>query len=211
MANCECVAVWCKTGTWATLQAINWLVMTAAGQVKSAVTAGSIAAATQVTSTVPAVGFWGWMGYTTTTTVPLLSTQPYLLPAIIGYGVVTVAAPTLWLLHAKKHAKRTTENLNKSFWEHAIDQPELFVECITNWSALYEPSQGEETYQILNDITSVPAEDSLLEIAPEVETISEDDGANQKLEAETVEPEAGTVVNLTSLQSTGQQSLEEAK
>ena len=195
-SNCECVAVWCKTGTWATLQAINWLVMTAAGQVKSAVTVGSIAAATQVT--VPAAGFWGWMGYTTT--VPLLSTQPYLLPVIIGYGVVTVAAPTLWLLHAKNHAKQTTEKLNKSFWEHAVDQPEIFVECITNWSALYEPNDGEESYQILFDATAEHA----VEVFPEVESIPGEEVVEK-------EPDSATVVNVTSLQSTGQQSLEEAK
>ena len=204
-ANCECVAVWCKTGTWATLQAINWLVMTAAGQVKSAVTVGGFAAATQVPITVPAAGLWGWMGYTTSTSVPLLATQPYLLPAIIGYGVVTVAVPTLWLLHAKNHAKRTTEQLNKSFWEQAIDNPEIFVECITNWSALYEPKEGEETYQILNDVTTAHVENLLTEIPREVETtISEEVGVSRK-------PEAETAANVTSLQSTGQQSLEEAK
>ena len=199
-ANCECVAVWCKTGTWATLQAINWLVMTAAGQVKSAVTVGSIAAATQVT--VPAAGFWGWIGYTTT--VPLLSTQPYLLPAIIGYGVVTVAAPTLWLLHAKNHAKQTTEKLNKSFWEHAIDQPEIFVECITNWSALYEPPEGEETYHILNDTTTTHVEDPLTDIPSELTTINEGDGLEKR-------PALESVTNLTTLQTTGQESLEEPK
>ena len=194
-SNCECVAVWCKTGTWATLQAINWLVMTAAGQMKSAVTVGSIAAASQVT--VPAAGFWGWFGYTTT--VPLLSTQPYLLPAIIGYGVVTVAAPTLWLLHAKNHAKQTTEKLNKSFWEHAIDQPELFVECITNWSALYEPNDVEESYHILDGTTSGHVE----ETSTEAMRIFDDEVVKK-------EPIHATIVNVTSQQSTGQQSLEEA-
>jgi hypothetical protein len=197
-SNCECVAVWCKTGTWATLQAINWLVMTAAGQVKSAVTVGSVAAATQVT--VPAAGFWGWMGYTTT--VPFLSTQPYLLPAIIGYGVVTVAVPTLWLLHAKNHAKQTTEKLNKSFWEQAVDQPEIFVECITNWSALYEPTDGEENYQILNS----PTAEHVVEVSPQVPVVSvHEDEIVDKV------PFSATVLNVTSLQSTGQQSLEEAK
>ena len=212
-ANCECVAVWCKTGTWATLQAINWLVMTAAGQVKSAVTVGSIAAASQVT--VPAAGFWGWMGYTTT--VPLLSTQPYLLPAIIGYGVVTVAAPTLWLMHAKHHAKQTTEKLNMSFWEQAIDQPEIFVECITNWSALYEPNKGEDQYQILNGVAT--ADHVNEEVVSEATRILDDKVAETE-STESVKvvapnvgnaPEHGTfIVETTNLQSTGQQSLEEA-
>ncbi|EEC42678.1 predicted protein [Phaeodactylum tricornutum CCAP 1055/1] len=61
-ANTECVAVWCRTGTWATLQATSWLAVTAAGQAKSAATLATVAASTTVT--VPAAGLWGWMGYT---------------------------------------------------------------------------------------------------------------------------------------------------
>ena len=30
-ANCECVAFWCKTGSWSTLQASSFLELTAAG------------------------------------------------------------------------------------------------------------------------------------------------------------------------------------
>jgi hypothetical protein len=202
-ANCECVAVWCKTGTWATLQAINWLFMTAAGQVKSAVTVGSIAAATQVT--VPASGFWGWMGYTTT--VPLLTTQPYLLPAIIGYGVITVAAPTLWMLHAKNHAKRTTEVLNTAFWEQAIDRPDLFVECITTWSALYEPKVNEEQYVCYDDTTSESTVDCL-SINPTTKVKDDEvDVLNDEDQDDVVKP----VPSPTNEQSTGQQSLEVAR
>jgi hypothetical protein len=53
-SNAECVAVWCKTGTWATLQASSWLGMTALGQAKSAVTLAGAAGAAQ--ATVPAAG-----------------------------------------------------------------------------------------------------------------------------------------------------------
>jgi hypothetical protein len=131
-SNCECVAVWCKTGTWCTLQATSWLSTTAAGQAKSAVVAGSIVSATQIS--VPAAGMWGWLGYTTTTT--LAAVNPFLLPAIAVYGVVTVGAPALWLMHAQKTWKELTAKLNDSFWAHAIDQPAVFVECITEWSNL---------------------------------------------------------------------------
>jgi hypothetical protein len=207
-ANCECVAVWCKTGTWATLQAINWLVVTAAGQVKSAVTVGSIAAATQVT--VPAAGFWGWMGYTTQ--VSLLSTQPYLLPAIIGYGVVTVAAPTLWLLRAKHLAKQTTERLNTAFWEQAIDQPEVFVECITTWSTLYELTDKEPECLSIST-SSIPSEDvskPLITDEPIFERKLEVLEVNDVLDGapNTADPEAYAPVKSTNEQSAGQHSLE---
>jgi hypothetical protein len=133
--NCECVAVWCKTGTWATLQASSWLYVTAAGQAKSAVTVAGAVSAMQVS--VPAAGAWGWLGYTQT--VPLVSTQPLLLPAIAVYGVVTVGAPAFVLARAKHHWQEITISLNTAFWEHAVANPTTFADCITEWSSKYEP------------------------------------------------------------------------
>ena len=129
-ANCECVAVWCKTGTWATLQASNFLHTAAAGQAKSATTLALLASSTTVS--VPQAGLWGWMGYTTQTT--LLATQPLLAPAIATYGLVTVGGP-LWTLLRARHAwHQTTQRLNHEFWQDAIAHPDIFVECITEWS-----------------------------------------------------------------------------
>jgi hypothetical protein len=129
-SNCECVAVWCKTGTWCTLQAISWLHGVVVSQAKQAATIAGVA--TAATVTVPASGMWGWLGYTTT--VSLVSTQPLLLPAIATYGVITTVGPALWLIHAKKHWKALTERLNTSFWEDAVNHPDIFVECITHWA-----------------------------------------------------------------------------
>jgi hypothetical protein len=129
-ANCECVAVWCKTGTFATLQATSWLATTSASQIKSAVTVGSVAAATQVS--VPSAGLWGWLGYTTH--VSLLTAQPMLLPAIAAYGVVTASVPAIVLAVAQQQWKTTTVRLNEAFWEQAMAQPDVFAECITYWS-----------------------------------------------------------------------------
>jgi hypothetical protein len=151
-SNCECVAVWCKTGTWATLQASSWLAVTAAGQAKSAFTVAGAVAGTQVT--VPAAGAWGWLGYTTH--VSLVSTQPYLLPAIVTYGVITAGAPAIWLARAKNYWKELTVTLNTAFWEHAVDHPEVFVECITHWSSQYEPTTSEAT-----ELVAVPLEDDV--------------------------------------------------
>lgn len=150
-SNCECVAVWAKTGTWATLQASSWLAVTAAGQAKSAFTVAGAVAGTQVT--VPAAGAWGWLGYTTH--VSLVSTQPYLIPAIVTYGVITAGAPAIWLAKAKNYWKELTVTLNTAFWEQAVDNPEVFVECITHWSSQYEP-----TTTVVTELEAVSTESS---------------------------------------------------
>jgi len=85
-SNCECVAVWCKTGVWTTLQGSSALHLTAAGQVKSVVTVGAYASAQQVT--VPAAGLWGYFGFTTQ--VSLLSTQPLLLSLLATYSIASI-------------------------------------------------------------------------------------------------------------------------
>lgn len=134
-ANAECVAVWCKTGTWATLQASSLLHVTAAGQVKSATTLAMYASSQTVAITSSAGGFWGYLGYTTTTQVSLLSLHPWILPTIVGYGVVSIGGP-VWMLHRAKHAwNETTQRLNDEFWQSAVDHPEEFVESITEWSS----------------------------------------------------------------------------
>ena len=137
-SNCECVAMWCKTGTWSTLQAASWLSTAAAGQVKSAATLAGAATATQVS--VPAAGVWGWMGYTTQ--VSLASTQPLLLPAIAAFGVITVGVPAVSLALARRHWNKMTTTLNTAFWEAAVAQPDLFVECITYWSTQHDTSSS---------------------------------------------------------------------
>lgn len=133
-SNSECVAVWCKTGTWATLQATSWLSAMAAGQVKSTATLVGAAASTQVT--VQQAGLWGWMGYTTQ--VSLLSTQPWLVPALAGYGIVTIGGPAMWLALAQRHWKKLTQKLNTAFWQAAMDHPDAFCEHLMEWSAAGE-------------------------------------------------------------------------
>ena len=77
-----------------------------------------------------------FLGFTTTTTVSLLSVQPLLLPAIVGYGVLSVGGP-LWMLHRAKHAwNETTTTLNEEFWQAALANPEEFASSITEWSEM---------------------------------------------------------------------------
>lgn len=135
-SNCECVAVWCKTGTWGTLQAASWLAITAAGQAKSAMTVAGVAASTQVT--VPASGLWGTIGYTTQAS--FLSMHPFAVPLIAAYGVVTAGVPAVSLMRCKRRWREQTEEMNQAFWEDAVENPGVFVECITRWSSLHEPA-----------------------------------------------------------------------
>ena len=129
-ANCECVAFWCKTGTWSTLQASSFLELTAAGQVKSSATLATMAVNTHVT--VPAAGLWGWFGYTSQ--VSYLSLHPMVLPALAGYAVVTVGAPAVLYANARGQWSETSQRLCDAFWESAMEQPDVFAECITHWS-----------------------------------------------------------------------------
>lgn len=131
-ANCECLAVWCKTGVWATLQASSFLHVTAAGQAKSATTLALFASSQTVT--VPSAGLWGWLGYTTK--VSLLATQPWIVPALASYGILTVGGPVWMLARAKSFWNTTTKRLNEEFWESAIEKPDLFAERITDFSQI---------------------------------------------------------------------------
>lgn len=129
-ANCECVAFWCKTGEWSTLQASTFLEMAAAGQAKQSATLALTAASTQVS--VPAAGVWGWMGYTSS--VSWLSLHPMVAPALAGYAAVTIGTPAIVYYKAKGHWQETTKRLCDAFWESAMEQPGVFAECMTHWS-----------------------------------------------------------------------------
>jgi hypothetical protein len=133
-ANCECVAVWCKTGRWSTLQASSLLELTAAGQAKSTATLAATAASTQVTVQAPATGIWGWLGYTTTSQVSWLSLHPIFVPALAGYAVLSVGVPAVLYVRARQQWKTITNNLKESFWQDAMAHPEVFAECMTHWS-----------------------------------------------------------------------------
>jgi hypothetical protein len=81
---------------------------------------------------------WGWFGYTTQAS--LLSLHPVLVPALAAYGVVTVGAPLAWLWHAKKRWKELTIQLNERFWQHAADEPDLFVRRVLDEDAVQHRS-----------------------------------------------------------------------
>jgi hypothetical protein len=133
-ANCECVAFWCKTGRWSTLQASRFLELTAAGQVKSSATLAVAAAGTTSTVTVPASGVWGWLGYTTTAQVSWLSLHPMVIPGLACYAAVTIGIPAMVYASAHRQWRVTSQKLADAFWEWAMENPEIFAELITYWS-----------------------------------------------------------------------------
>jgi len=112
LSNCEHVAVWCKTGRFSSLQLLSGM-----GHSLALSTVPTVAVST-VTTTVPASGLWGWLGYTTS--VSLASTMPWLIPLAI-VPTVFAAGKSAFDIQRWKH---TTGSLNTTFedWRQT-DEP----------------------------------------------------------------------------------------
>lgn len=107
-SNSECIAVFCKTGVWSTLQAAVFLHSTAIGNAKS----------------------------TMAVTLGVAASVPVLAPVIGGIGLAMVGAPWLILKESKGKWEEATMKLTDLFWAQA--DPEVFVECIEHWSGLVD-------------------------------------------------------------------------
>eukprot|EP00980_Cylindrotheca_fusiformis_P004401 scaffold932_cov149-Cylindrotheca_fusiformis.AAC.4 len=117
-SNSECMAVFCKTGRWNTLQADVFLHSTAIGNAKT-------------------------MG---ATTIAVAASAPMLAPAVAVAGIAAVASPWLYLNKQKNKAVDSQQRLTDEFWAQA--EPEVFVACIQAWSkdllGLKEEDDDEE-------------------------------------------------------------------
>jgi len=111
-SNSECIAVWCKTGRWSTLQASVFLHSTAIGHAKSA----------------------------TALTLGVAATNPWLIPAFATVGIAAVGTPWLFLKVANDKWQEATRDLTEKFWLQADN--EVYVECIEKWSNLEQCSIG---------------------------------------------------------------------
>lgn len=105
-SNSECLAVWCKTGTFSTLQAAVFLHSTAVGNAKS----------------------------TVALTAAIGATQPWLIPLVGIYGIVAIGMPYYLLKRCHIKWKEGEKALTDGFWSTA--DPVVFVAAIENWSGL---------------------------------------------------------------------------
>jgi len=105
-SNSECLAVWCKTGNFSTLQAAIFLHSTAIGNAKS----------------------------TFLLTSAVIATQPWLIPVVGIYGALSVGMPYYVLNKCKDKWRESEKNLTDGFWSTA--PCDVFVAAIENWSGL---------------------------------------------------------------------------
>ena len=105
-SNSECLAVWCKTGKFSTLQAAVFLHSTAVGNAKS----------------------------TFLMTGAVVATQPWLIPVVGIYGAVAIGMPYIVLKKCKEKWRKSEQQLTDGFWSTA--DCEVFVAAVENWSSI---------------------------------------------------------------------------
>lgn len=110
-SNDECICVWILTGIYCTLQVCSQLYVFSASQIKSAVVTSGVVS--HMTVSVPVTGMWGYLGYTTT--VPLTTAQPIIIPLLVGYGLISIL-PLEMLRRYKKKWRAIEEDLDREFW-----------------------------------------------------------------------------------------------
>lgn len=107
-SNSECIAVWCKTGRWSTLQTAVFLTTTSVGGAKSA----------------------------TLTTLGVVAAHAVLAPVVAVGGLLWVSAPMIILKKSRGKWNEATAKMTGLFWEWA--PPEVYCAAIENWSGLVD-------------------------------------------------------------------------
>ena len=125
-SNSECIAVFCKTGRWSTLQAAVFLHSTGICNAKSTFLA----------------------------TAGVAAAMPLALPAMAAAGIAVVGAPYWFLKQSKDKTKEIQQHMNDAFWAQA--DPQVFVECIEHWCKLDEYWEGMSEAQIQQVYNSKP-------------------------------------------------------
>ena len=117
-SNSECLAVWCKTGKFSTIQAAVFLHSTAVGNAKSTfLMTGAVAA-----------------------------TQPWLIPVVGIYGAVAIGMPYLMLKKCKEKWKESELQMTDGFW--ATADAKIYVSAIVNWSNMNTTSNNEHEQKL---------------------------------------------------------------
>lgn len=105
-SNSECIAVWCKTGRWSTLQTAVWCSTNSVGAFKTS----------------------------TLTTIGVAAANPLLAPVIAIGGLLWVSAPMLILQKSRAVWEEHTRTMTDLFWDSA--PPMVFVSAIENWTTI---------------------------------------------------------------------------
>mmetsp|Transcript_15924 Transcript_15924/g.45785 ORF Transcript_15924/g.45785 Transcript_15924/m.45785 type:complete len:650 (+) Transcript_15924:26-1975(+) len=117
-SNSECIAVWCKTGRWSTIQTAVFLATNSVGGAKS--------------STLGIIG--------------IAAAHAIFVPLAVVGGLIWVSTPMLILKKSREKWEEATEKLTDLFWQSA--PPEAFICAIENWSsiALEEEEDDDEEH-----------------------------------------------------------------
>jgi len=131
-SNSECIAVWCKTGRWSTLQTAVFLSTNSIGAAKSA----------------------------TLATMGVAAAHALLAPVVAVGGLIWVGAPMLILQKSREKWEEATELMTDLFWARA--PAAVFVAAIENWSGLCHHNEEEEEEDTNNNNGNekLPANDS---------------------------------------------------
>lgn len=112
-SNSECIAVWCKTGRWSTLQTAVFLSSNAIGGAKSA----------------------------TVATIGVAAAHAILAPVVAVGGLLWVSAPMVILQKSRQHWEKNTQLMTDLYWEWA--PPKVYVCAIEHWSEVGYTSQQQ--------------------------------------------------------------------
>ena len=113
-SNSECIAVWCKTGRWSTLQTAVFLSTNSVGAAKSSIIA----------------------------TMGVAAAHAILAPVIAIGGLIWVSAPMVILKKSREKWEETTRIMTDLFWAQA--PPAVFVAAIEHWAGLKLTENGKD-------------------------------------------------------------------
>ena len=113
-SNSECIAVWCKTGRWSTLQTAVWCSTNSVGAFKTS----------------------------TLTTIGVAAANPLLAPVIAIGGLLWVSAPMVILQKSRAKWEEFTKLMTEMFWDWA--PPIVYVSAIQNWTTILQQQQQQQ-------------------------------------------------------------------
>ena len=120
-SNSECLAVWCKTGRWSTLQTAVFLSSNAIGGAKSA----------------------------TVATLGVAAAHAILAPVVAVGGLIWVSAPMVILKKSRDKWEHNTQLMTDLYWQEWAP-PSIFVCAIEHWSEVgYTTQQAKRRQQQL--------------------------------------------------------------